>query len=427
MRTNLAEQGLYGAVTATPQVSFETARLALARLNFDGDNERDAAMVRAARICSSALDVERVGVWLLQPGAHQLICPNVFVRSEDRCRAGETIDLDAVPAYRDALTSRKVVVAHDARSAPSTRELTEVYLRPLGITSMLDAPVFREGEVIGVVCLEHVGPPRVWSDAECNFASSVADMLGMLLEQTARRAAEVALRDRIADEADQHRHALIGQIAAGLAHDFGNVMQGIVAVAADLPGATTERAQLQQDLATLASAGTDLVRQLRTFTGAPRQSDHCDVREVLAQLQTILALICKSTAEVLLDLPPKPAWASITRSELERVVLNLVLNARDAIQGFGHISLHLHARGDQLAIEVRDDGQGISQDLLVQVFQPYFTTRAKGTGLGLATVRAIVEGAGGYITVTSKPGQGTCFTVALPEIEPPPAAASPRG
>jgi two-component system, cell cycle sensor histidine kinase and response regulator CckA len=427
MRTNLAEQGLYGAVMATPQVSFETARLALARLNFDGDTERNAAMVRAARICSSALEVERVGVWLLQADAHQLFCPNVFVRSEDRCRAGETIALDAVPAYREALTSRKVVVAHDARSAPATRELTDFYLRPLGITSMLDAPVFREGEVVGVVCLEHVGPSRVWSDAECNFASSVADMLGMVLEQTARRAAESALRDRIADEADQHRHALIGQIAAGLAHDFGNVMQGIVAVAADLPGAiNAERTQLQEDLATLASAGTDLVRQLRTFTAASRLGDRCDVREALAQLETILALICKGTAEVLLDLPPGPAWAPITRSALERVVLNLVLNARDAIRGFGHISLHLQARGDQLAIEVRDDGQGISQDLMVQVFQPYFTTRPQGTGLGLATVRALVEGAGGHITVTSKPGQGTCFTVALPGVAPP-AAALPRG
>src|SRR6185436_15187741 len=112
---------------------------------------------------------------------------------------------------------RRVIVANDARQAPETRELTESYLRPLGITSMLDAPVFRDGEVVGVVCFEHVGSPRAWSDAESTFASSVADMLGMLLEQTARRAAEAELRDRVADESDRYRHALIGQIALGVA------------------------------------------------------------------------------------------------------------------------------------------------------------------------------------------------------------------
>jgi signal transduction histidine kinase len=425
MRTNLVEQGLDRAATTPPRVSFETARLALARLHFDGESERDAALERAARICSSALAVERVGVWLLEPETHRLVCPNLFVRSEDRCRVGETIDLDPVPAYRDALTSRRVIVANDAQSAPATRELTESYLRPLGITAMLDAPVFREGEVVGVVCLEHVGPSRVWSDAESTFASSVADMLGMLLEQTARRAAETALRDRVADEADQHRHALIGQVAAGVAHDFGNVMQGIAAVAAELPGTTDfQRARLKIDLTRLSIAGTELVQQLRTFSTASRRGDHCDAREVLAQLETMLRLLCKGTAEVGLDLPPDPAWASISRSDLERIVLNLVLNARDAIAGFGHIGLRLRSSAQQLAIEVRDDGAGISRELLVQVFEPYFTTRAQGTGLGLATVRAIVEGAGGQITLTSEPGQGSCFTVALRRIEPPSLAVS---
>jgi signal transduction histidine kinase len=401
-------------------VSFETARLALARLHFDGDRERDVALERAARICSSALGVERVGVWLLEVAARRLVCPNLFVRSEDRCRIGETIDLDAVPAYRDALAARKVIVANDAQHAPATRELTESYLRPLGITSMLDAPVFRDGEVVGVVCLEHVGPPRIWSDAESTFASSVSDILGMVLEQTARRAAEVALRDRIADEADQQRHALIGQIAMGVAHDFGNVMQGIALVVAELQCATgPDRARLQAELTKFANSGTALARQLKSFARAPRSGDRCDAREVLVHLETMLGLLCKRTAEVRLDLAPEPVWAAISRTDLERIVFNLVLNARDAIEGLGHISLRLHASADQVVVEVRDDGEGISQALLMEVFEPYFTTKAQGTGLGLATVRAIVEGVGGHVGVTSQRGHGSCFTVTLRREEPP--------
>jgi two-component system cell cycle sensor histidine kinase/response regulator CckA len=406
------------------RVSFETARLALARLHFDGELERDAALARAARVCSTALEVERVGVWLLEPAANRLVCPNLYVRSEDRCRVGETIDLDAIPAYRDALATRKVIVANDALNAPETHELTDSYLRPLGITSMLDAPLFRDGEIVGVVCLEHVGPPRVWSDAERTFASSVADMLGMLLEQNARRVAETALRDRIADEADQHRHALIGQIALGVAHDFGHVMQGIALAVAELSRAAgAERARLQTELTKLAGSGMALVQQLRCFTRASREGDRCEARDVLVQLETMLRLLCQRTAEVRLDIDPEPVWAAISRTDLERVLFNLVLNARDAIGGFGHIGLRLHSTPEQVAIEICDDGEGIAQDLLVQVFQPYFTTKAQGTGLGLATVRTIVESAGGHIDVTSQPGHGSCFTVTLRRAEPPRGAS----
>jgi signal transduction histidine kinase len=411
-----------------PRVSFETARLALARLHFDVAAERGASLGRAARICSTALAVERVGIWLLEPGGRRLGCQNLFIRSEDRCRTGETIDLDAVPAYRAALATHKVIIAGDAQGAPATRELNDSYLHPLGITSMLNAPIFHEGEVVGLVGVEHIGPPRIWSDAECTFASSLADMLGMLIEQTDRRAAESALRDRIADEADHHRHELFGQIASGVAHDFGNIMQGITLALAELPDATAvERVRLQTSLLGLVTAATDLVGRLRSFSTAPRQGDRCDARAVLVALEAMLALLCRHTAELRLDVAAAPAWAAISRTDLERVVFNLVINARDALPGFGHISIRLHTAGDQWAIDVGDDGQGISQELLVQVFQPYFTTKAQGTGLGLATVRTIVEGAGGQVTVASKPGHGSCFTVVLRAIDPPaPDSGDPR-
>ncbi len=412
---------------APRRVSFEAARLALAHLEFDGERERDAALARAARICSGALAVERVGVWLMAQGRSQLVCPDLFVRSEAACRVGETIALDTVPAYRAALEARKVIVADDAQHAPATRELTGAYLGPLGITSMLSATVFRDGEVVGVVCLEHVGPGRTWSDAESAFASSVADLVGMLFEHTARRAAERELRDRIADETDQHRHALIGQIAAGIAHDFANIMQGVSLAASELADAgDVERERLLAGLARWTSSGVALVQQLRRFSMAPPSGEHCEVAQVLAQLEPMLALLCKGIVEFRLELEPGPSWAPITRTNLERVVFNLVLNARDAAEGNGHIVVRLRSAERGLAIEIRDDGAGISEELLVHVFRPYFTTKAHGTGLGLATVRAIVDAAGGSITATSVPGAGSCFTMFLPRTAHRPDAPRPR-
>jgi signal transduction histidine kinase len=155
---------------------------------------------------------------------------------------------------------------------------------------------------------------------------------------------------------------------------------------------------------------------------APREGNRCEARDVLLQLEAMLAMLCKGAAEVKLEIAPGPAWASISRTDLERVVFNLVLNARDAFAGYGHIRLRLSSSAEQLVIEVHDDGQGISQELLVQVFQPYYTTKTQGTGLGLATVRNLVEGAGGHITVTSKLGQGSSFIVTLPRAVPAVAA-----
>jgi GAF domain-containing protein len=235
-------------VDALPKpVSFETARLALAHLNFDGERERNAALERAARICSSALGVDRVGVWLLEQGTNQLVCPNLFDRAEGGCRVGETIELDLAVAYRDALFTRKVIVAEDAQHALATSALTDTYLRPLGITSKLDAPIFREGEVVGVVCLEHVGPKRVWSDSECSFASSVAD---------------------------------------------------ISLAVAQLPRAgDAERARLQADLTSWTSTGAEMVQRLKDFATASRQGDRCDASDVLIQLGAMLTLLCKETAD----------------------------------------------------------------------------------------------------------------------------------
>lgn len=414
-----ASEGWSRVTTTVPsRVSFEAARLALARLRFDVDAERDEALARAARICSNVLGVERVGVWLLEADGTRLLCPNLYVRAEDRCRKGETIDLESAPGYRDALASRKVIVVPDAQHSPATRELSPSYLQPLGITSMLDAPIFRDGEVVGVVCLEHVGPPRVWSDAECTFASSVADMVGLLIEQSERRAAEMALRQRIADEAEHHRSDLFGQIAAGVAHDFGNIMQGLQVALTEKEGATeAEHAQMRSQLRGLISAGTELVSRLRTFSTAPRQGSDCDARQVLAQLEPILVLLCQHGAEVRMDLAEGPARIALSRTDLERIVFNLVINARDAMTGFGHIDIRLQTSGGRVTIEVGDDGQGISEELLAQVFRPYFTTKAQGTGLGLATVRSIVEEAGGQVNAASKPGQGTRFTIVLPRLQ----------
>jgi signal transduction histidine kinase len=128
-----------------------------------------------------------------------------------------------------------------------------------------------------------------------------------------------------------------------------------------------------------------------------------------------------SRIRLVLDTRVSGARVAVEASQLEQLILNLVLNARDAIPESGRIVVMLREAGaedevapDSLVLEVRDDGSGMDASTCARMFEPYFTTKTTGTGLGLATVYGIVRRAGGAVRATSEPGRGTTVLVALP-------------
>src|SRR6185503_5152320 len=140
-----------------------------------------------------ALETERTSVWLYgQPSL--LRCANLFERGPQRHSSGVELLAEDYPAYFEALREEHTIAAHDARTDARTREFTASYLAPLGITSMLDAPIRAGGAIAGVICHEHVGPVRRWEVDEQNFAASVADLLSLALETGERKKAEAELR-----------------------------------------------------------------------------------------------------------------------------------------------------------------------------------------------------------------------------------------
>ena len=168
------------------RVGYEAARLELARLKLTGENARKLAARNATANSAQALAVERVGIWLCNPDHDALLCFDQYERSRDGHVLTAPLRARDFPSYVAALREHRAIVADDARTHLLTRELYAEYLAPLGITSMLDAPIIREGEVIGVVCHEHVGPARSWSQKEIDFASSVADIVTTVFGQADR-------------------------------------------------------------------------------------------------------------------------------------------------------------------------------------------------------------------------------------------------
>jgi two-component system cell cycle sensor histidine kinase/response regulator CckA len=221
---------------------------------------------------------------------------------------------------------------------------------------------------------------------------------------------------------------VVGRFAAGVAHDFNNLLTTIQAAAEAIASrAETDPASRDdaRQIRAAARRGAALVRHLLGFTReASASPQRLDLLEALADLLPLLHHLLGSAIRLETELDHGPLPVRIDPTALDQVVLNLAANARDAMAGGGVLTLcckAVHRDGVGCArLELRDTGTGIAPSVLPYIFEPFFTTRSnKGTGLGLATVREIVEAAGGTVHAESTLGAGTRMQVLLPLAEEP--------
>lgn len=165
-------------------------RLATSKVLYSGDI--DLAVRELTEIVASTLGVERTGVWLFNADMSKITCVCLYERSKQRHSSGREISASIAPRYFNAIRNHRVIVADDVLSNPLTNEFA--FLSELGITSMLDAPIYVSGSLFGILCHEHVGPQRRWTVEEQNFAVSVADIVAMAFEVHERRKVEGELR-----------------------------------------------------------------------------------------------------------------------------------------------------------------------------------------------------------------------------------------
>jgi PAS domain S-box-containing protein len=265
---------------------------------------------------------------------------------------------------------------------------------------------------------------RTFTAEDSDFLDSIANLLGSVV----RRDQDAELRRR----ADEHRRALeerlrqaqkleaLGQLASGIAHDFNNlllVVRGCGELALEkLEGDREGASEDLADLLAAADRGADLTRRLLAF--ARRQVSNpevIDLGETVRGMDRLLRRLIGDQVELLTSGPDQPLLVEADRSQLERVLANLAVNARDAMPGGGRLAIDVSIDGGYAVLKVSDDGAGMDEETLAQAFDPFFTTKGDdGTGLGLATVHAIVSQSGGHLAVESDPGRGTTFAISLP-------------
>ncbi len=262
----------------------------------------------------------------------------------------------------------------------------------------------------------------------------------MATEMEIRSRAEMRAQHELRESEERLRHAqkleTVGQLAAGVAHNFNNLLT-VIAGFTELMMARhpdgLDRTDLEE-IKKAASRGAVLTRQLLAFSRRQDASPtRLDLNQTISELRDMLGRVIREDIALTIALAPSPAWVLIDPHEVEQVVLNLVLNARDAMPGGGQIAIEIaHELLDAVAaadggapltgwyvrVSVRDTGTGIAPEVRAHLFEPFFTTKdaGKGTGMGLASVDAIVRQNHGTIAVDTAPGKGSTFSLYFPAV-----------
>ena len=251
---------------------------------------------------------------------------------------------------------------------------------------------------------------------------------------------DVTERKRLEEQLRQsQKMEAVGRLAGGVAHDFNNLLTGIIGYADLLRAGLPSESELQADAEEVRKAAdraASLTRQLLAFSRRQvLQPQTLSLNEAVVDMERMLRRLIGEDVELVTDTEPDLAAVEADPGQIEQMIANLVVNARDAMPAGGRLVLRTanvdvngHPRtepqmraGSYVLLSVSDSGTGMDTETQSRMFEPFFTTKdvGKGTGLGLATVYGIVKQSGGYIWVTSAPGAGTTFDIFLPRAERP--------
>ncbi|GAB4546054.1 MAG: hypothetical protein Kow0063_40310 [Anaerolineae bacterium] len=420
------------------------------------DLEVEAMLGTACQELSRTFDAPRASAFIIGEGKTEARLVAEHVSGGQPPSKDVTIPIKGNPLFQYLLSNKAPLLVRDAQDDPRLEPIYDL-IRQNGTRSLLMLPLVVEGEVVGGLELDAFEPSHFSAD-DVSLAWSAADQMAGALARARLNEQRQRLEERYRQA---QKMEAVGRLTAGIAHDFNNLLTAINGFAELARLQLLPDDPLHEMVEKILHSGrraADLVRQLLAFSRKQIiEPQVLDLNAVVANMDKMLRRVIGEDIELETRLA-SDLWAvKADPTQIEQVIVNLAINARDAMPDGGQLiietanvtvgddaprfplqgpdeELSSHVlevqAGDYVMLTVSDTGVGMNEEVRSHLFEPFFTTKepGKGTGLGLATVYGVVRQAGGDIQVCSQEGQGASFKVYLPRVrEATPMPVRPRG
>ncbi|UAJ09933.1 PAS domain-containing protein [Polymorphobacter megasporae] len=425
----------------------ERRRLALSELSDTLRDLDDATNISyvAAEVLGRTMEVSRAGYGTVYRESETIVIARDWTGPGLASLAG-TLSFRDYGSYIDDLKHGDTVIVEDARIDPRTIGSASS-LEGISARAFINMPVSDQGEMAALLFVTDT-KPRSWQPEDFEFMREVAerthaarerrraerelaDLAASLEQQVAHRTAELMTAEEALRQSQKME--AVGQLTGGLAHDFNNlltVIRGSVDLLRRTDVSQERRTRYIDAIADTAERASKLTSQLLAFARRqalkPEAFDACDSLRVI---QPMIRTLVGSRIAITLDIPDHACVVDADRSQFDTALVNMAVNARDAMGGEGALTMtvgladgkpavraHPAAAGRFVTVAVRDTGTGIARDQIDKIFEPFFTTKGvgEGTGLGLSQVFGFTKQSGGDVLVESDLGAGAIFTMYLP-------------
>jgi light-regulated signal transduction histidine kinase (bacteriophytochrome) len=377
---------------------------------------------------AEVINVAQVGIWLYNPQRTEIVCRDMFVKAQNTHESGMSLKIHDYPQYFKAMENSRILAANNCLTDLRTCEFTESYLKPEGIGAMMDVPIRLHGQIIGIICHEHIGPAREWTSAEQDFAASVADMISLKLEAAEHSKAEQAIEklnkdlETAVQELSRSNRQLHDFVHVA-AHDLKTPVRGIGTLADwisndygdKLDNQGREQVRLLKTRVVRIDKLIDGMLQFSKIVRTKHKERQVNLNVILSDIKN--AIPPSDRVEIVVDSLPA---ITCEHEHIELVFQNLLTNAVTFMdKKKGMVKVGCVEQGDSWKFYVCDNGPGIEQRYYEKIFR-IFQTLPKNdepdtAGIGLAIVKKIVEFYGGKIWVESQPGSGSTFYFTFPK------------